>query len=125
MRRYIRTRYPAGVPKHIWLGTSVEDNRVAGRLNILRHMQADVGGDVVLFASVEPLIGAADQMDFTGFRWVLIGGESPQMGKWRPMKTDWVFEATGTALAAGCAVHLSSGDTRRTIRSCRLGSAPA
>lgn len=57
---------------HIWLGTSVEDSRVLGRLEALRRVPAGVR-----FLSCEPLIGPlSPQLDLTGISWVIVGGES-------------------------------------------------
>src|SRR5215213_1749263 len=57
---------------HIWLGTSVEDMRVARRVDTLRKIrQASVR-----FISAEPLLGPLDSLDLTGIHWVIGGGES-------------------------------------------------
>lgn len=56
---------------HVWLGTSVEDMRVAGRVDHLRHIPA-----VVRFISYEPAIGPLDDLDITGIDWIIYGGES-------------------------------------------------
>lgn len=61
---------PDGWP-HVWLGTSVEDMRVAGRVDHLRHIPA-----VVRFISYEPAIGPLDDLDITGIDWIIYGGES-------------------------------------------------
>lgn len=61
---------PDGWP-HVWLGTSVEDMRVASRVDHLRHIPA-----VVRFISYEPAIGPLDDLDITGVDWVIYGGES-------------------------------------------------
>lgn len=56
---------------HVWLGTSIEDNRVADRANYLRDVPA-----VVRFISYEPAIGPLDKLDLEGLHWVIYGGES-------------------------------------------------
>ena len=56
---------------NVWLGTSIEDNRVAHRGDYLRQVPA-----VVRFVSYEPAIGPLDQLDLTGIDWVIYGGES-------------------------------------------------
>lgn len=56
---------------HVWLGTSVEDMRVAHRVDILRDIPA-----VVRFISYEPAIGPLDDLDITGIDWIIYGGES-------------------------------------------------
>jgi protein gp37 len=52
MARFAAT-HPA--PRHVWLGTSVEDQRVARRVDALRECDAQVR-----FLSCEPLIGPLD-----------------------------------------------------------------
>lgn len=56
---------------HVWLGTSVEDMRVADRVDHLRNIPA-----AVRFISYEPAIGPLDDLDLTGIDWVIYGGES-------------------------------------------------
>lgn len=56
---------------HVWLGTSVEDMRVADRVDHLRGIPA-----VVRFISYEPALGPLDDLDITGIDWVIYGGES-------------------------------------------------
>jgi len=56
---------------NVWLGASVEDDRVLGRLDDLR---ARAG--VVRFVSFEPLIGSVAAGDLTGIHWAIVGGES-------------------------------------------------
>lgn len=68
--------------ENVWLGTSVEDMRVAERVDHLRDIPA-----VVRFISYEPALGPLDEIDLTGIDWVIIGGESGP--KYRPMELDW------------------------------------
>jgi protein gp37 len=77
-------------PPNVWMGTSVEDERVVERLNLLRGCDADV-----LFVSFEPLIGpvaeeAAD-LDLSGFDWAIVGGESGPNEDRREMAHEWVW----------------------------------
>ncbi len=58
-------------PKHIWLGTSVENQKVLHRIDELRQTHAGVR-----FLSCEPLLGPLDEIDLTGIHWVIAGGES-------------------------------------------------
>lgn len=57
--------------ENVWIGTTIEDNRVAHRGDYLREVPA-----VVRFVSYEPAIGPLDQLDLTGIDWVIYGGES-------------------------------------------------
>ena len=77
LRQFLVARYGnSGVPTHIWIGVSCEDNRVAKRLDILRSIKDRTGGEMTAFVSVEPIIGKTDEMDFSGLSWVITGGES-------------------------------------------------
>jgi protein gp37 len=70
---------------NVWLGTSVEDGQVLGRLDDLRRVQA-----VIRFVSFEPLIGSVAGADLTHIHWAIIGGESGPRA--RPMQSAWVEE---------------------------------
>jgi protein gp37 len=69
---------------NIWQGVSVEDERVAGRISLLRRVPAQVR-----FLSLEPLIGPLKNLDLSGIHWVIVGGESGPGA--RPMKKEWVL----------------------------------
>lgn len=56
---------------HIWMGTSVEDEHVLGRVDALREIPAGIR-----FLSCEPLIGPLPGLDVSGIHWVIVGGES-------------------------------------------------
>ena len=58
MRDYVRGRYgQSSVPRHIWLGVSVEDGT---KLSRVRHLQQTPVP--IRFLSVEPLIGAVGKL---------------------------------------------------------------
>lgn len=57
--------------ENIWIGTSIEDMKVARRADYLRQIPA-----AVRFISAEPLLGPVDELDLTGIHWVIGGGES-------------------------------------------------
>ena len=71
------------IPVHIWMGTSVENADVAGRIDELRRVRC-----AVRFVSFEPLLGGLPDVDLTGIHWAIIGGESG--AGYRPMRADWV-----------------------------------
>lgn len=73
---------------NVWLGTSVEDDRVLHRVDELRRVPA-----VVRFISFEPLIGSVAAADLTDIRWAIVGGESGP--KARYMDSKWVDEIFG------------------------------
>ena len=70
-------------PPNVWMGVSVEDERVLRRIDDLRATPARVR-----FLSLEPLIGPLPNLDFDGIDWVIVGGESGP--KARPMNPMWV-----------------------------------
>jgi protein gp37 len=70
---------------NIWMGVSVEDDRVLDRIDLLRQTNARVK-----FLSCEPLIGPLPNLNLQGIDWVIVGGESGHRP--RPMKSDWVLE---------------------------------
>jgi protein gp37 len=71
--------------KNIWMGVSVEDEKVVRRIDSLRQSKA-----AVKFLSLEPLIGPLPSLNLEGIDWVIVGGESARTP--RPMKQEWVFE---------------------------------
>ena len=70
---------------NIWMGVSVEDERVTERIDFLREINA-----VTKFLSCEPLIGPLNNMNLYGIDWVIVGGESGR--KARPMYESWVWD---------------------------------
>lgn len=81
------------LPGHIWLGTSVENQEAAYRVNHLR--QANVS---LRFLSCEPLIGPLE-LDLAGIHWVIVGGESGPVR--RPIKASWVRRIRDQCAGAG------------------------
>jgi protein gp37 len=80
---------------NVWLGTSVEDNRVRERVDHLQRVPA-----VVRFLSCEPLIGPL-KLDLEGIHWVIVGGESGRGH--RPIEAQWVRDIHAQAEAVGAA----------------------
>lgn len=76
-----------GVPRHIWLGVSVEGGPQAGRLDQLRKL-ADAVGGCTQVACLEPVISPPDGINLTGMDWVICGGESGSRAR-RP-DPDWM-----------------------------------
>jgi protein gp37 len=70
---------------NIWMGVSVEDERVIDRVDYLRKSSA-----LVKFLSCEPLIGPLPNLTLDGIDWVIVGGESGR--KPRPMNSEWVLD---------------------------------
>ena len=70
-------------PQNVWIGVSVEDDRVLHRITHLQMVPA-----AVRFLSLEPLIGPLDALPLGGIHWVIVGGESGPRA--RPMRPEWV-----------------------------------
>lgn len=70
---------------NIWMGVSVEDEKVTSRITQLQKTSA-----LVKFLSCEPLIGPLPNLDLYSIDWVIVGGESGR--KPRPMKAEWVLD---------------------------------
>ncbi|MEO0556200.1 MAG: phage Gp37/Gp68 family protein [Bacteroidota bacterium] len=70
---------------NIWMGVSIENEKVVDRIDWLRKTKAKVK-----FLSLEPLIGPLPNLNLEKMDWVIVGGESGR--KPRPMKPDWVID---------------------------------
>lgn len=75
------------IPSHIWMGTSVENEKYTNRIGFLQKLPA-----LVRFLSIEPLLGSIhlNAKQFNGIHWIIVGGESGP--KARPMNPTWVRE---------------------------------
>jgi len=71
--------------ENIWMGVSVEDDRVKDRIDFLRQT-----GAKTKFLSCEPLIGPLTNLILSNIDWVIVGGESGK--KSRPMDELWVWD---------------------------------
>jgi protein gp37 len=81
---------------NVWLGTSVEDDRVLGRLDDLRNVPA-----AIRFVSFEPLIGSVAAGDLTDIHWAIVGGESGPRSRY--MDPEWVDEIESMCRATSVA----------------------
>jgi len=70
-------------PPNVWMGVSVEDARVTGRIADLASVPARVR-----FLSCEPLIGPLEDLVLDRIDWVIVGGESGPGA--RRMDRSWV-----------------------------------
>ncbi len=57
--------------QNIWMGVSIENEKVMNRLAILRKIPAKLR-----FLSLEPLIGPLPHLNLAKIKWVIVGGES-------------------------------------------------
>jgi protein gp37 len=81
-------------PSNVWMGVSVEDARVIGRITDLAAVPARVR-----FLSCEPLIGPLENLPLKGIHWVIVGGESGPGA--RPMRAEWVYSIQRQCLGGG------------------------
>jgi len=101
-------------PAHIWMGVSVEDARVARRIDKLLEVPAKVR-----FLSLEPLIGPLENLPLDGISWVIVGGESGPRA--RSMKREWVNSILRQCRAAGAAFFFKQwGGVRKDLTGRRL-----
>lgn len=101
-------------PPNVWMGTSVEDDRVLHRLDDLRPCRA-----AVKFISAEPLIGPWPQdVDLAGFDWLIVGGESGSGH--RPMPHAWARGIRDLCLAQGVAYFFKQSAAMRTEKGTSL-----
>jgi protein gp37 len=92
---------------HVWLGTSIENNRHVFRADVLRQIRARVH-----FVSLEPLLGPLPDLDLTGIEWAIVGGESG-VG-YRKMDLEWVDEIAANCDRAGTAFFFKQSAAYRT-----------
>ena len=83
-------------PKNVWMGVSVENDEVIGRIDNLRSV-----GAAVRFLSLEPLLGPLPDLDLKGIDWAIVGGESGPGA--RPMDEEWVLDIRDQCEASGVA----------------------
>lgn len=76
-------RQRLSVQANVWVGTSVENEDVVGRVRHLARIR-----EATLFVSFEPLIGKIDEIDLRGIHWAIVGGESGPRA--RSMSEAWV-----------------------------------
>ena len=87
---------------NVWLGTSVEDERVLHRIDALRQTPA-----AIRFVSFEPLIGSVAGANLTAIHWAIVGGESGPRA--RPMHPEWVNEIEAMCRTAEPHFSLNNG----------------
>lgn len=81
---------------NIWMGVSVENEKVLFRVADLQAVPAQVR-----FLSCEPLLSSLPNLPLEGIHWVIVGGESGP--KARPMQVEWVREIRDQCARAGVA----------------------
>lgn len=92
--------FPDPWGKHIWLGTSIENQKTADeRIPLLLQTLA-----AIRWISVEPMLGPVDLRALNGLDWVVIGGESGS--KARPFNVQWARDIISQCRVAGIPVFI-------------------
>jgi protein gp37 len=98
---------------NIWMGVSVENDKVLNRIDDLRQTDAKVK-----FLSCEPLIGPLFNMNLENIDWAIVGGESGP--KARPMEEIWVWDIKQQCQEAGVAFFFKQWGGVRKSRTGRI-----
>ena len=100
-------------PANVWLGTSVESQKYAPRIDVLARVPAPVR-----FVSAEPLLGPLDLSFYlyppAQIDWCIVGGESGP--KARPMELDWARQIRDQCVGSGIPFFLKQLGGRRGKR---------
>lgn len=97
---------------NVWLGSTVEDQKAAGRTRHLIKVPA-----VVHFLSMEPLLSDVDLSGVIhGLEWVITGGESGK--RYRPVDPDWFRSLRDQCAAANVAFLFKQweGESQKIIK---------
>lgn len=98
---------------NIWMGVSVENEEVKGRIDLLR-----ITGAKVKFISCEPLIGSLSRLNLKNIDWLIVGGESGQRP--RPMDPVWVLNIQEQCEKAGVAFFFKQWGGRNKKKNGRI-----
>ncbi|CAN5579607.1 DUF5131 family protein [soil metagenome] len=98
---------------NIWMGVSVENQKVVHRIEDLRETDAHIK-----FLSIEPLLSNLPNLNLSGIDWVIVGGESGP--KARPMKEKWVLDIRDQCEAANVPFFFQQWGGVRTHKTGRL-----
>ncbi|MCA8933984.1 MAG: DUF5131 family protein [Rhodospirillaceae bacterium] len=90
-----------GVPQNLWLGVTVEDRRLARRVDMLRSLK-QAAGPFTAFICAEPLLSAFHGISLDGIDWLILGGETGPGA--RRLDPAWADQAVAAAEAAGVPV---------------------
>jgi protein gp37 len=105
--RMVPDDWSIGNYPNVWLGTSIEDNRVVDRAFDLTATPATVH-----FVSYEPAIGPVDELSLVDIEWLIVGGESGP--GYRPMDLDWVRDVRYRCGQEGTAFFFKQDAAPRT-----------
>lgn len=94
LSEFEKKHLPNGWPDNVWLGVSVENDKVLYRIDDLKQTSARIK-----WLSIEPLLGPLPNLDLTDIDWVVVGCESGP--KSRPMQEEWVQDILQLCKASG------------------------
>jgi protein gp37 len=96
-------------PANVWMGVSIENQRMLSRIDDLKTVPA-----AVRFLSCEPLLGPLDDLPLSGIDWVIVGGESGPRA--RPMSPEWARSILEQCRRAGVAYFFKQwGGVRKDL----------
>ena len=95
------------VPRHIWLGTSIENDDFTYRADVLRRIPV-----LCRFISAEPLLAPLPSLRLHGISWLIVGGESGS--GFRPMDHAWAVDLRDRAIGSGVAFYFKQSAAYRT-----------
>jgi protein gp37 len=100
-------------PENVWMGVSVENDRVVGRVGDLATVPAKVR-----FLSCEPLIGPLARLPLRNIHWVIVGGESGPGARY--MNPEWVASIHRQCIRSGTAFFFKQWGGVRKHKTGRL-----
>lgn len=102
-------------PENVWMGTSVEDERVVERIDMLADTPAQTR-----FVSFEPLIGPVGELDLAAIDWAIVGGESGPDDARREMDHAWARDILRQCRRDDVAYFFKQSSARQPERGQRL-----
>ena len=97
-----------GLPRNSWVGVSVGERAAYHRVKALQKVEHHTK-----FLSLEPMLESLHDVDLTGIRWVIVGGESDYVSP-RPFDESWAREIRDRCYEDGALFfYKQSGGSRR------------
>lgn len=100
-------------PDNVWMGVSVENDRVVDRVRDLATVPAKVR-----FLSCEPLVGPLTRLPLKNIHWVIVGGESGPGARY--MNPEWVDSIHQQCIRSGTAFFFKQWGGVRKHKTGRL-----
>ena len=92
LARFMKARYPDGVPHYLACGVSVENQKLADeRLPLLLKVEG------YRFVMIEPMLGPIDLGGYEDIHWVVLGSETGSKDA-RPLDLDWARQVRDWAV---------------------------